>query len=140
MGIYAFVDTEVVTNQSPSQQFQPGQPLLRRPPHSGSLRAAYTHGRATVNFNLRMIGQRFDNSFLFMTTVPNSERPTAVSTDITINPGYWWPDWASTCAFTKHSQYLRGDNIGDTTFESALGYPGLPRAFVVGDRFRLVSR
>ena len=65
MGTYAFVDTEVVTNQSAGQQFQPGQPLLRRPQHSGSLRAAYTHGRATVNFNLRMIGQRFDNSFLF---------------------------------------------------------------------------
>ena len=44
MGTYAFVDTEVVTNQSTGQQFQPGQPLLRRPQHSGSLRAAYTHG------------------------------------------------------------------------------------------------
>ena len=64
-GTYSFVDTEVVTNQSTSQQFQPGQPLLRRPRHSGSFRAAYTRGRATVNFNLRMIGDRFDNSFLF---------------------------------------------------------------------------
>ena len=87
-GTYSFVDTEVVTNQSTSQQFQPGQPLLRRPRHSGSFRAAYTQGRATVNFNLRMIGERFDNSFLFMRTVPNAERPTAITTDITINPGY----------------------------------------------------
>ncbi len=31
MGTYAFVDTEVVTNQSTRQKFQPGQPLLRRP-------------------------------------------------------------------------------------------------------------
>ena len=33
---YALVDTAVVTNQSTSQQFQPGQPLLRRPKHSGT--------------------------------------------------------------------------------------------------------
>ncbi len=38
---YALVDTAVVTNQSTSQQFQPGQPLLRRPKHSGTVRATY---------------------------------------------------------------------------------------------------
>jgi hypothetical protein len=36
--------------------------------------------------------------------------------------------------------FLRGDNIGDTTYDSALGYPGLPRSVVMGVRFRLVSR
>ena len=85
---YALVDTEVVTNQSTSQQFQPGQPLLRRPKHSGTIRAAYVYGRASVHFNLRLIGQRFDNSFLSLRTVPNVERPTAITTDITVNPGY----------------------------------------------------
>ena len=85
---YALVDTEVVTNISTSQQFQPGQPLLRRPKHSGALRAAYAYGRATVNFNMRIVGERHDNSFLFMDTIPNSERPSSFTTDITVNPGY----------------------------------------------------
>ena len=49
VGTYSYVHTEVVTNQSTSQQFQPGQPLLRRPRHAGSFRASYSRGRATVN-------------------------------------------------------------------------------------------
>ncbi len=36
--------------------------------------------------------------------------------------------------------YVRGDNIGDTRYDSALGYPGLPRAIVIGLRFRLSAR
>jgi outer membrane receptor protein involved in Fe transport len=61
---YSFVDNRVVTNQSTSQQFQPGQPLLRRPKNSGSLRASYVVRRLTVDFNARMVGDRHDNSFL----------------------------------------------------------------------------
>ncbi len=44
-GSYSLVDTRVVTNVSTSQQFQPGQPLLRRPKHSGIVRAAYVRPR-----------------------------------------------------------------------------------------------
>ena len=106
MGTYAFVDTEVVTNQSTSQQFQPGQPLLRRPQHSGSVRAAYTYGRATVNFNLRVIGQRFDNSFLFLRTVPNSERPLPSLRTSRSTQAMSWRRWASICTFTKPSRYF----------------------------------
>jgi vitamin B12 transporter len=141
VGTYSYVDSEVVTNQSTSQQFQPGQPLLRRPRHAGSLRAAYTLGRATVNFNLRMIGDRFDNSFLFLSTVPNVERPTALTTDITVNPGYVVAALGLDLRFHDSlTVYVRGDNVGDTIYESALGYPGLPRAVVVGARFRVASR
>ena len=141
MGTYSYVDTEVVTNQSTSQQFQPGQPLLRRPRHAGSFRAAYTRGRATVNFNLRMIGDRFDNSFLSLRTVPNAERPTAITTDITINPGYVVAGLGLDVRVHEAlTVFLRGDNVGDTTYDSALGYPGLPRAVVIGARFRIASR
>ena len=138
---YTYVDTEVVTNQSTSQQFQPGQPLLRRPRHSGSLRSAYTKGRATVNVNLRMIGDRFDSSFLSLRTVPNAERPAAITTDITVNPGYVVAgvglDVKLSDALTT---FVRGDNVGDTEYDSALGYPGLPRASVAGARFRFATR
>jgi outer membrane cobalamin receptor len=138
-GMYSFVDTEVVTNFSTSQQFQPGQPLLRRPKHSGTLRAAYTAGRATVNFNTRFVGHRHDNSFLFLRTVPNAAMPTAVTTDITVNPGYVVAglglDVRARDALTL---FVRGDNIGDTEYESVLGYPALPRALVAGVRFNVV--
>ncbi len=141
VGTYSYVDTEVVTHQSTSQQFQPGQPLLRRPRHSGSFRATWVKGRATANFSLRMIGDRFDSSFLSLRSVPNAERPSAFTTDITINPGYVVA--ALGFDFKVHdalTAYVRGDNIGDTVYDSALGYPGLPRAVVLGARFRFATR
>lgn len=133
---YALVDHQVVTNISTSQQFQPGQPLLRRPKHSGAIRAAYSRGRMTVNFNVRVVGQRHDNSFLFLRTVPNVERPVAVGTDITVNPGYAVAGLGVDVRLhNRLTGFLRGDNVGDTGYESVLGYPGLPRAIVIGARF-----
>ncbi len=138
---YALVDTAVVTNQGTSQQFQPGQPLLRRPKHAGSVRAAYAHGPVTAHANLRIVGDRFDNSFLFFQTVPNAERPESVGTDITVNPGYTVATLGLDVRVSRAlTLYVRGDNIGDTSYDSALGYPGLPRAVVAGARFTLGSR
>ena len=138
VGTYSYVDTEVVTNQSTSQQFQPGQPLLRRPRHAGSFRAAYVKGRATVNLSLRTIGDRFDSSFLSLRTVPNAERPTAMTTDITVNPGYVVAGLGlDVNVHDALTAYVRGDNVADTAYDAALGYPGLPRAVVVGARVRI---
>ena len=135
---YTLVDTAVVTNLSTSQQFQPGQPLLRRPKHSGTVRAAYVRGRATVDANVRLVGQRHDNSFLSLRTVPNASRPTAITTDITVNPGYAVVGLGlDVRAHRLVTLFLRADNIGDTTYDSALGFPGLPRAMVAGARFAL---
>jgi outer membrane cobalamin receptor len=141
VGNYSFVDTKVVTNQSTSQQFQPGQPLLRRPKSSGSLRVAYTVNRVTVDFNARWVGDRHDNSFLSLRTVPNAERPAAITTDITVNPGYSLLGLGiSVEAHRSLSVFVRADNLADTEWDSALGYPGLPRAVVVGTRFNVVTR
>jgi outer membrane cobalamin receptor len=139
-GNYSFVDTRVVTNQSTSQQFQPGQPLLRRPKHSGSIRAAYSVSRLTVDYNVRMIGDRHDNSFNGMRSVPNAERPMAFTSDITVNPGY--SVMALAVSVRMHdalSIFLRVDNLADREYDSALGYPGLPRAVVVGARFNVAQ-
>ena len=140
-GSYSFVDTKVVTNQSTGQEFQPGQPLLRRPRHSGSLRAAYTVNRVTVDVNARFVGDRHDNSFLFLRTVANAEQPTAFTTDVTVNPGYTVLGLGiSVEAHDALSLFLRVDNLGDTEWDSALGYPGLPRAVVVGARVNVTAR
>lgn len=132
---YAFVDTEVVTNQSTSQQFQPGQPLLRRPRHSGTIRASYARGRLTVNAHARMIGDRHDNSFLSLRTIASAERPLPFTTDITLNPGYAVVGaGVDVRVHDALTVFVRGDNLGDTRYDSALGYPGLPRAVVAGAR------
>ncbi|MFL6112752.1 MAG: TonB-dependent receptor domain-containing protein, partial [Catenulispora sp.] len=137
-GSYSLVDTKVVTNVSTSQQFQPGQPLLRRPKNSGTIRAGYSLNRVSATFDLRIVGDRHDNSFLSLRTVPNAERPTAITTDITVNPGYAVAGFGIDIrAADQLTVFLRGDNVANEAYDSALGYPGSPRAFRAGVRLNL---
>ncbi|MGE0863977.1 MAG: TonB-dependent receptor plug domain-containing protein [Vicinamibacterales bacterium] len=138
---YTLIDHRVVTNISTSQQFQPGQPLLRRPRHSGNVRASWVRGRLTVNASARISGDRHDNSFLSLRTVPNAARPAAVTTDITVNPGYAvFGAGVDLRAHRMATLFLRGDNLGDAAYESVLGYPALPRAVMAGVRFSIGAR
>ena len=137
---YSLVDTEVVTALSTSQQFQPGQPLLRRPKHSGSVRAAYVMHPVTVSFDARWVGDRHDNSFLFLQTVANAARPSFF-TDITVNPGYAVAGFGVDVAVAREAAvFLRANNAGDTAYEGVLGWPGAPRAVVAGVRFNVGRR
>jgi len=137
-GSYSYVDTRVVTALSTSQQFQPGQPLLRRPRHSGSLRGGYSAGRVSVHGDVLFIGDRFDNSFLFFETVPNTSMPQPVFTDITVNPGYVVAGLGVDVRLDRTiTAFVRANNIGDTEYDSAIGYPGMPRTVMAGMRFAL---
>lgn len=134
---YAHVDHRVVTNLSTSQQFQPGQPLLRRPRNAGNIRASFVRGRVTLNADARIVGDRHDNSFLSLRTVPNAAMPSAITTDITVNPGYIVVGAGlDVAAHERVTLFLRGNNIGDEEYDSVMGYPALPRAFVAGARVR----
>lgn len=138
---YAFVDSRVVSSVSTSEQFQPGQPLLRRPRHSGMARLTYVRGRGTVHFNLRRVGQRHDAAFLRLVAVPSPQVPTGRSVDITVNPAYTLLGLGGELRI--HSDltvFVRVDNLTDEAYESALGFPGLPRAAVVGARFTVGRR
>ena len=130
---YALVDTEVVTNRSTSEQFQPGQPLLRRPRHSGRVRVDYTRGRASLHANLAVTGDRHDSAFLGLQRVPDG-RPV----DITVNPGYALITLGGQVRVHEDlTLFARIDNATDAAYDSALGYPGLPRAVIAGGRFTL---
>ena len=128
---YALVDTEVVTNASTSEQFQPGQPLLRRPLHSANLRVGYARGRGSLHLNLRVTGDRHDSAFLGLQRLSDGR-----GVDITVNPGYTLLTLGG--QFRAHralTLFLRIDNLTDELYDSALGYPALPRAVVAGGRF-----
>jgi outer membrane cobalamin receptor len=138
---YALVDTKVVASVSTSEQFQPGQPLLRRPKHSAVLRANYSRGRASVNVNLRYVGQRHDAAFLNLLAAPSPQLPTGRSVDITVNPGYTVSWLGGEVRVSRDvAAYLRIDNLTDAVYESVLGYPGLPRSVVAGVRFNVSAR
>ncbi len=130
---YALVDTEVVATVSTSEQFQPGQPLLRRPKHSGTVRVNYTRGRGSLHLNLRAVSERHDAAFIGLARVSDDR-----SVDITVNPGYTLIGVGGQFRLDDDvTLFLRLDNLTDEVYESALGYPGLPRAFVVGARFNI---
>lgn len=133
---YAFVDTKVVSSVSTNDEFQSGQPLLRRPKHSAAMRVTYARSRMTVNVNLRYVGQRHDAAFLGLAAVPSPQFPAGRSVDITVNPAYTllWLGGEFRLA-RQASVFARIDNLADTSYESALGYPGLPRSIVGGVRF-----
>jgi vitamin B12 transporter len=134
---YSLVETEVVTNLSTSQQFLPGQPLLRRPKHSGTFRVGYVTGKLSASVDTRWLGDRHDNSFLFMRTVTNATRP-AFTTDITVNPGYAVAGFGVDYAVDRRaSVFVRVNNLSDTEYDTALGYPGMPRTATVGVRFNV---
>ena len=90
-GLTASASYALSTARSSRHQHEPAVSARPAPPppaprNSGAIRAVYARGRTTVNFNMRIVGQRHDNSFLFLSTVPNVERPTSFTTDITVNP------------------------------------------------------
>jgi outer membrane cobalamin receptor len=127
----------VTTTVSTSQQFQPGQPLLRRPRHSWNLFATWARGPVSLNAGVRHVGQRHDAAFLSLTTAPPpGVAPRAV--DITINPAYTVGHLNGEYR-VGHSVALfaRIDNVADRTYESALGFSGLPRSVSAGLRFNL---
>jgi outer membrane receptor protein involved in Fe transport len=102
------------------------------------LRARYGAGRLGLHGDVRFVGARHDAFFFFdaLAVVPHNGFPTASSTDITVNPGYAVVGvGADLRAYDGVTLFLRADNLTDTRYDSALGYPGLPRAFVAGVRF-----
>ena len=138
---YAFVDTRVVAFVSTSEQFQPGQPLLRRPKHSAMLRASYSRGRATVNFNMRYVGQRHDAAFLGLSAVVSPQFPTGRSVDITVNPAYTVSWLGGEVRREPRGRRLPADRQpAGAVYESVLGYPALPRSVVAGVRFNVGAR
>ena len=133
---YTFLDSEVTATVSTGAQFQPGQPLLRRPKHSGFVRVGYTAARATASVDVRIVGQRHDSPFTGLSTVATSQ-----AVDITVNPGYTVAGLGLDYAFTDAvSAFVRIDNLADEQYETALGYPGMPRSAYLGVRFGIGDR
>lgn len=138
---YTYTDTEVTATTSTSQQFQPGQPLLRRPKHAVNMSATWQREALRVSMNLRRIGERHDSSFLFLTTQALPGFPSGRSTDITVNPAYTLVGLNAEYQVLRDvGIYVRADNLLDEEYDSALGFPGLPRAFAVGVRFLFPAR
>ena len=82
---------------------------------------------------MRFVGDRHDSSFLGLSRVSDG-----TPVDITVNPGYTLVGAGGQYRVSpEFTAFARIENLTDEKYFSALGYPGMPRAFVVGGRFTL---
>lgn len=127
-GNYSYDDSLVIAAPNafdPSEV--PGNRLIRRPPHSGSL----TMGAGFRQFSILLAGYfsgvRTDSDFLGL--------------GLTRNPGYARFDVSSRYTFGRGlSVYARATNLFDKFYQDALGYPALGRDVRVGMNYRFSGR
>jgi vitamin B12 transporter len=127
-GNYSYADTLVIASPNTSDPaLLPGNRLIRRPPHSGSL----TINTAFRGLNLTLAGYftgvRTDSDFHFL--------------NLTRNPGYARFDVAASYDF-RHgvSLYAHANNVFDKQYQEVLGYPALGRDVRVGMKYRFSGR
>jgi len=128
MGSYSYVDSRVISAPNafdPSEQ--PGNRLIRRPPHSGSMtmNAAFHH--LSVSLAGYFTGVRTDSDFLGL--------------HITRNPGYARFDLATGYEFARGlSLYARSTNLFDKKYQDVVGFPALGREVRVGMNYRFSGK
>ena len=105
-----------------------GDPLLRRPKHSGNLLFTYVAGRWGGSVGGTFVGRRPDSDFLFGF---NGIAP------IDHAAGYGRVDVGGWYAINKHmTAYVNVANALNKKYNDVVGYPGLKANFRAGMRFR----
>jgi len=103
---------------------QPGQPLLRRPKHSGSLLLAYLARRWGANLGGSFVGRRPDSDFLGF--------------NIDHAAGYARVDLGGWYAVTSRiTGYVNVENALNKDYQEVVGYPALGANVRAGVRFRI---
>jgi vitamin B12 transporter len=103
---------------------QPGQPLLRRPKHSGSLLLTYLARRWGANLGGSFVGRRPDSDFLGF----NIDHAAGYAR---VDLGAWY---AVTARVTG---YVNLENALDKRYQEVVGYPALGINVRAGVRFRI---
>jgi vitamin B12 transporter len=105
---------------------QPGQPLLRRPKHSGNLLLTYLGSHWGADLGGTFVGRRLDSDFLFM------------GFDITHAAGYGRVDLGGWYAINSRiTAYANVGNAFNDHYNEVVGYPALSANFTAGMRFRI---
>ena len=103
---------------------QPGQPLLRRPKHSGNFLLTYLASRWGANLGGSFVGRRPDSDFLGF--------------NITHAAGYTRVDLGGWYAITSRiTAYANVENALNAHYNEVVGYPALTANFRAGMRFRI---
>ena len=124
-GAYLYTSSQILLQPSAFDELhQPGQPLLRRPKHSGSLLVTYLGSRWGANLGGSFVGRRTDSDFLGF--------------GITHAAGYARADLGGWYAINSRiTAYANVENALNNHHNEVVGYPALTANFRAGMRFRI---
>jgi len=127
-GNYTFLDTEILAVNGSSSAPAPyavGDPLLRRPRHSGSIDGSWTHNSVSAFAQVQLRGETLDAEPAF--------GPTG---GLYTNDGYTVMNIGGSWRPVKAVEiFARALNLFDREYEEVLGYPAPGRTAYVGARF-----
>jgi outer membrane cobalamin receptor len=124
-GAYNYTSTQILEQPFAFDSLhQPGQPLLRRPKHSGSLLLTYLGRHGGANLGGSFVGRRPDSDFLGF--------------NVDHAAGYARLDIGGWYGFTSRiTAYANVENVGNKHYQEVVGYPALAINFRAGMRFRI---
>ena len=126
-GSYTYTSTQILEQPFAFDPLlEPGQPLIRRPKHAGSLLLTYLSSRWGANLGGSFIGRRADSDFL--------------GYGIDHAAGYARVDLGGWYAVTSRiTGYVNLENAFDKAYQEVVGYPALGANVRAGVRFRIGS-
>jgi vitamin B12 transporter len=122
---YTYTSTQILENPAPPVSLEePGEPLLRRPKHSGTLLLAYLGSRWGANLGGSFVGRRPDSDFLGF----NIDYAAGYGR---VDLGGWYE------VRPRITVFANIENALDAKYNEVVGYPTLPVNFRAGVRFRV---
>ncbi|HEX9110700.1 MAG TPA: TonB-dependent receptor [Terriglobales bacterium] len=106
------------------QLHQPGQPLLRRPKHSGNVLLTYLGSRWGANLGGSFVGRRLDSDFLGF----NVDHAAGYAR---VDLGGWY------AIHSRVTAYVNVENALNDYYNEVVGYPALTANVRAGVRFRI---
>jgi vitamin B12 transporter len=129
-GSYSYASTQIL--EAPFA-FDPliaaGNPLLRRPKHSGSLLVTYLGSRWGANLGGSFVGRRTDSDFLGLKV--NGQLITHAAGYARVDLGGWY------AINSRITAYTNIENALNDHYNEVVGYPALTASFRAGMRFRI---
>ena len=122
---YTYTSTQILDNPAPiDSQYDPGQPLLRRPRHAATEAVSYFASRWGGSLGASYVGRRPDDDFFGF----NIDHAAGyVRADL----GGWY------AIHPRVTLYAKVENALDRRYNEVVGYPALPINFRAGVRFRV---
>jgi len=108
---------------------QPGQPLLRRPKHSGNVLLTYLGSRWGANLGGSFVGRRADSDFLGL--MIGGQPITHAAGYARVDLGGWY------AINSRITAYANVENALNDHYNEVVGYPALTGNFRAGLRFRI---